>query len=215
MTRDKKEKTFLIVVVLIVLSVVIATSIKSCVDDRVNDIFTVSDFEETTTTESEKAGEKIMEYTFTKVNDEEKIWGTSKICDIYEIFEYDKQPLAYGQMLTLFGEPLYTTENLENQYSYVIEATDSAGNVLYLNVYSGPSGPSIGGPDGADDAAKVLVQYIRAAAPADYEYEGYYMDAPCKVKMGVKNGKTYTEEEMLDLTDEEFVELYNKLYGLE
>ncbi len=215
MTRDKKEKTFLIVVVLIVVIVVIATSIKSCVDGTVNSLLTVQDFEEAATTESGKAGEKTMEYTFAKINDEEKIWGTSKICDIYEIFEYDKQPFAYGQMLTLFGEPLYTTENLENQYSYVIEATDSAGNVLYLSVYSGPSGPSIGGSAGADDAAKALVQYIRAAAPSDYDYEGYYMDAPCKVKMGVKNGESYMEEEMLDLTDEEFVELYNKLYGLE
>ncbi len=215
MIRDKKEKTFLVVVALFVTVVLIGTSIKSCVDNRVNSLLTVQDFEEYATTESGKAGEKTMEYTFTKVNDEEKIWGTSKICDIYSYLEAENQALAYGQMLTLFGEPLYTTENLENQYSYVIEATDSTGNVLYLNAYSGPSGPSVGGPDGAGDAANALAQYIKAAAPSDYEYEGYYMDVPCKVKMGVKDGKPYTEEEILNLSDEEFVELYNKLYGLE
>ena len=41
------------------------------------------------------------------------------------------------------------------------------------------------------------------------------MDVPCKVKMGVKNGKPYTEEEILNLTDEEFEELYKRLYGLD
>lgn len=153
-----------------------------------------------------------MEYTFRKVDNEEKIGGTSKICDIYELDEYEKHPLAYGQMLALFGEPLYVTENLENQYSYVISATDQEGNVTYLSVYSGPSGPSVGGMTGDEDAADALVCYIRSAKAADYEYEGYYMDVPCKVKMGVKNGAPYMQEEILELTDEEFCELYERLY---
>lgn len=158
---------------------------------------------------------EINEYEFIKINDEEKIWGTYKICDIYATYDTDASAMAYGQLLTLFGEPLYVTENLENQYSYVICAKKADGFEIYLNVYSGPSGPSVGGCEGSEEAAVALAAYIRTATPTDYEYVGYYMDAPCKVKMGVKNGEPYVEEEMLKLTDEEFVALYNKLYGLE
>lgn len=152
--------------------------------------------------------EEFMAYIFSKVNDEEKIWGTSKICNVYGFDQYEKNPLVFGKMLTLFGDPLYTTNNLENQYSYVISAADGAGHVIYLSVYSGPSGPSIGGDKGSEKAAEELVHYILQAKTSDYEYEGYYMDAPCKVKIGVKNGVPYQEEEMLDLTDEEFERIF-------
>lgn len=192
--QQKRERIFLLTAILFAVIVVVYTSITQSAD---------------------KQEEEFMEYIFLKVDDEEKIWGTSKICDIYELMEYDKSPLAYGQMLTLFGEPLYTTENLENQYSYVISATDKDGNVTYLNVYSGPTGPSIGGTDEDVDAAKELALYIKEAKPTDYEYVGYYMDVPCKVTMGVRDGEPYMTEEILNLTEEEFSKMYKELYGLE
>lgn len=192
--QQKREWIFLLTAILFAVIVVVYTSITQSAD---------------------KQEEEFMEYIFLKVDDEEKIWGTSKICDIYELMEYDKSPLAYGQMLTLFGEPLYTTENLENQYSYVISATDKDGNVTYLNVYSGPTGPSIGGTDEDVDAAKELALYIKEAKPTDYEYVGYYMDVPCKVTMGVRDGEPYMTEEILNLTEEEFSKMYKELYGLE
>lgn len=49
----------------------------------------------------------------------------------------------------------------------------------------------------------------------NYTYEGYYMDGLCKIKMGVKDGTPYFEEEDLNLSETEFNELYNRLYGLE
>lgn len=207
-SRKKKERIFLLVAILFTISVIGYESVQSMkVNTLRYDINAIYTANQKTNKEDD-----VMEYTFCKVDNEEKIWGTSKICDIYGLAEYEKQPLVYGQMLTLFGEPLYTTENLENQYSYVISATDQEGNVTYLSVYSGPSGPSIGGMEGDEEAAKALVSYILSAKAADYEYEGYYMDVPCKVKMGVKDGVPYTQEEMLNLTDEEFGELYDRLY---
>lgn len=214
--QQKRERIFLIAAILFVVIVVVYTSITQS-GDSLEDTINVwqNETEEIATEVTDVQEEELEEYTFFAVNDEEKIWGTHKICDIYDLMEYDKSPLAYGQMLTLFGEPMYTTENLENQYSYVISATNKEGNVTYLNVYSGPTGPSIGGNDGDEEIAKLLVEYIREAKATDYDYEGYYMDVPCKVLMGVKKGEPYMTEEILNLSDEEFSKMYNELYGLE
>ncbi|MBQ2804033.1 MAG: hypothetical protein IJF07_09065 [Lachnospiraceae bacterium] len=150
-----------------------------------------------------------MTYTFQKEATPRFVAG-SKLCDIY--IDYTKQPLALGQLKTLFGEPHYLSENLEQQFSYTILATDETGKTFYLEAYSGATGPSISGANNDMEIAKELVAYIQAATPTDYEYEGYYLDAPCKVMIGVRNGIPYMDEEELILTDEEFSELYQRLY---
>ncbi|MBO5057143.1 MAG: hypothetical protein J6C64_12420 [Lachnospiraceae bacterium] len=147
----------------------------------------------------------------------EKMSGTSKIRSIVEEYgeeAYYKGILCLGQLKTLFGEPLYTTEDLEDQYAYCISAADEEGKRIYLHVYSGPSGPAIGGNRDADSrqAADELAELITGAEAADYDYEGYYMDGPVAVKMGVRNGEPYTEEK--EIAEEEFAELCKKLYGL-
>lgn len=144
----------------------------------------------------------------------EKINGTSKIRGIVEGYgedAYNKTILCLGQLKTLFGEPLYITEDLEDQYAYCISAADADGKKVYLHVYSGPSGPAIGGSHDADSrqAADELAELIAGAEAADYDYEGYYMDGPSAVKMGVRNGEPYTEEE--EISEEEFAELCKKL----
>ena len=40
------------------------------------------------------------------------------------------------------------------------------------------------------------------------------MDGPCMVYEGVKDGATYRMEKELDLYDEEFAALYERLYGI-
>ena len=113
--------------------------------------------------------------------------------------------LAYGRMLALFGPPLYIDPDLENQYRYCIEAKDDQGSIVYLDVYSGPSGPAIGGDPEGDierEAAEELAALILSTGPEDYDYVGYYLDGPCKVHMGIKNGQPFIEES--ELTDEEF-----------
>lgn len=51
-----------------------------------------------------------------------------------------------------------------------------------------------------------MATYIREADVLDYEYEGYYLDGPNKIKMGIKNGKPYYEE--TEMSEEEALELY-------
>ena len=143
--------------------------------------------------------------------------GTSLIRNMIEgggIDSYEKGILCLGQLKTLFGEPLYITEDLEDQYSYCISATDESGKKIYLHAYSDPSGPAIGGNHDEDSrqAADELAKLITGAEVTDYDYEGYYMDGPCAVKMGVKNGKPYEEER--ELSEEEFATLCKELYGM-
>lgn len=66
--------------------------------------------------------------------------GTSKIRNILDFHNgaeaYSKgMALCLGQLKTLFGEPLYITEDLENQYSYCILATDQDA-LLYTSMYT-------------------------------------------------------------------------------
>ena len=94
--------------------------------------------------------------------------GTSLIRNMIEgggIDSYEKGILCLGQLKTLFGEPLYITEDLEDQYSYCISATDESGKKIYLHAYSGPSGPAIGGNHDEDSrqAADELAKLITGA----------------------------------------------------
>lgn len=152
-------------------------------------------------------------YKFKKSEDRKKLEG-AWICSIYDNNEYDWK--VFGQLKTLFGEPLYLKENLEDQFTYVIEARDENGNSLFLNVYCGSSGPAIGGNMGElyESAAKELVTYICSAEVADYDYEGYYMDANIKVNQGVRSGVPYCNVSEMNLSEEEFNKLYNRLYEI-
>lgn len=161
-----------------------------------------------------------MKYTFTAEGADKLQSGTSKICGIYDDFtdpEYaQKQAKGLGQLKALFGEPLYISENCEEQFSYCISAASEDNRKLYFEVYSGPSGLSIGGrmDELSKNAANLLAEYICSAETVDYDYTGYYMDGPCKIEQGIKDGVPYYHEEELVLSEEEFKELYQKLYNL-
>lgn len=157
-----------------------------------------------------------MKYTFEAMKDEEKLVSTSKICSIIDGFaDYNKKlTLVYGKIKALFGQPVYESENLENLFSYCVMATPEDGESVYLEVYCAGSGPAIGGRhnEACEKAAKALVDYIWQAEPADYEQKGYYMDGPTVLEFGIKNGVPYYNESELHLSEEEFRELYEKLY---
>ena len=147
-------------------------------------------------------------FTFTRAAGEEVEVG--KICSVYD-FEFDKYPLAYGQLKTLFGEADFETDDVENQYRYVLCATGPSGRKHVLDAYSGPSGPSIGGAYEGVKAAEALVELIRNTEPTDYAYEGYYMDAFVKVMMGVKDGQPYYSD--VELSEDEVREVFDRWYG--
>lgn len=147
-------------------------------------------------------------YTFHAINDKSVLKGTSKLKNIIDGFpqDYNKQcALIQGKLKNLFGNPFYETLDLENQYSYIIQATDKNGNNCYLDVYCGPSGPAIGGigsVEGIMDAALQLIREIQMAAPSDFHYEGYYPDTLSKISTGVKDGAAYYNEETMTDPDE-------------
>lgn len=156
-------------------------------------------------------------YTFAKTGDKNKLAGTSKLMNIIDGFPADYRDqcvLIQGKLLYLFGEPLYESADLEDQYTYVIEVTDETGETGCLTVYHGPSGPAIGSAASDDriiDAARALIQEINAGEPVDFTYEGYYPDGPSRVWMGIKGGEPYYIEELITDPDE-IAAMRNELY---
>lgn len=151
------------------------------------------------------------EYVFKSEKTDKIPGGSSLICHFS-----DDPVLVYGKLKSLFGEPLYETENYEDQFLYCISSQDEAGKEICIYAYSGGSGPAVGGlqDESSIKAADKLVEFVQKALPADYDYTGYYMDGCCKISQGIKNGVPYYEEEVMELSDEEFNELYKKVYGL-
>ncbi len=108
-----------------------------------------------------------------------------------------------GQAITLFGQPDYFTEDYENIFSMVVSAKSEDGDILYLEIYQGPSGPAIGGinDDAHTAAAKELAALLKAAKPADYDWEGDYEDVPVHIRMGIKKGSVYYDSDMPECED--------------
>lgn len=161
-----------------------------------------------------------FKYQFKAVNDQKKING-SKIINIIDGFpsDYSEQTvLIYGKLKTLFGEPLYEEKDLENQYTYLVTTTTEDGREIFLHAYSGSTGPAIGGQHDEESrkAAYQLSEMIQQAAPTDYDYIGYYLDGPCRIQQGIKNGIPYYEEEGLDdLSKEEMDKIFREVAGQE
>ena len=155
----------------------------------------------------------MSKYTFKAEKSMDKLpQNRSAICGISE-----DPVLVYGKLKSLFGEPIYETQNLEEQYAYCICAVNEEGQECYIEVYNGSSGAAIGGSGSKESsqAAAELVEVIQAASAVDYDYTGYYMDAAVKICQGIKNGEVYQRGEELNLSEEEFAELYKRLYGLD
>ncbi len=161
-----------------------------------------------------------FKYQFKAVNDQKKIGG-SNIINIIDGFppDYSEQAvLIYGKLKTLFGEPLYEEKDIENQYTYLVSTTTEDGREIFLHAYNGPSGPAIGGQhdDESRKAAYQLSEMIQQAAPTDYDYIGYYLDGPCRIQQGIKNGIPYYDEEGLDdLSQEEMDKIFREVAGQE
>ena len=152
-----------------------------------------------------------MNFSFQAVKNIKLIRGTGKILSITDSYSPKDHAKIQGQLLTLFGEPIFNTPDLEYAYQYIIIATDSNKNEYVLSVYSGKSGPSIGGNKAPItlDAAKQLRDNIHQAETTDFEYEGYYIDEPTKITYKIENGRiTCTEEK---IKGEELKKAYKNL----
>jgi hypothetical protein len=157
-------------------------------------------------------------YTFRAATEEEAEtfdFMGAQICHVYDTMDYEHDlAMAYGQVRTLFGEPAYTTKDLENLYAYNIIATDKNGKEIYIYIYNGPTGPAIGGDTNdaeAAAAAKELVKVIQNAEPTDFSCEAFYLDGPTKLTIAVKNGIPMVTE--VPIGEDEFEDVFSELYG--
>lgn len=159
-----------------------------------------------------------MKYTFESIEDTEKLSLSSNICNLIEGYvDYGNNfSLVCGKIKSLFGQPVYETENMENLFSYCILATSEDGEAVYLNIYCAGTGPAIGGEnnEASKKAAEALMDHILQAEPFDYARKAYYMDGPTVVEYGIKGGVPYYQEAELELSEKEFSELYARLYDL-
>ena len=145
-------------------------------------------------------------YTFYQVEDalymQNPDLARYKIRSIYEeaMFDNGFNGLFVGQVVTMFGDENVTGDH-EALLSYIVAAEDSSGEVIYLEVYFGPSGPAIGGSAGEnyDKAAEELEKVIRSIEPIDYECECTYfdlIDIGGGTILGTKDGKGYYRMEI-------------------
>ena len=162
-------------------------------------------------------------YQFRKADSstDPRLFQGEKILNVNEDYAMSEDlnlwtPTVFGQLWTLFGEPSTSSENLEDGFNYNLIAEDGGGSAIYLYAYNGSSGPAIGGDSqisGAVAAAEELEKLINESSLSDCEYHGYYMDGPSEVTMGVKDGVAFWNEEPLELTDDEWEELEQRVMG--
>lgn len=140
-------------------------------------------------------------YTFYQVEDalymQNPDLARYKIRSVYEeaMFDNSFNGLFVGQVVTMFGDE-NVTGDYEALLSYIVAAEDASGEVIYLEVYFGPSGPAIGGSAGENyaKAAEELENVICSIEPIDYECECTYfdlIDIGGGTIMGTKDGKGF------------------------
>lgn len=150
-------------------------------------------------------------YTFTALDSDDGVGGTGNLLGL----DFRKSAAIRASLITLFGQPYYETPDAENAYLYVVRAVHKEnGKTFLLTCYEGPSGPAIGGDssiEGIRDAAEALAKRIKAAPFSDFHKTICYMDAPCKIEYGCKDGVPFSHETPLTYEDckTEFPDLFS------
>lgn len=156
-----------------------------------------------------ESGEKRYQgenYTFYEAPDDVSMDGSFLLFNVYEEqSRAEYHGLFVGQVITLFGDK-GTSEDNEALLDYTIAAENKEGDVIYLTLYYGPSGPAIGGYNGDNymEAAKELEKIVRSTEPIDFECESVYEDFGVTIRMGTRNGQGFYETEMPEDWESEF-----------
>ena len=156
--------------------------------------------------------EVTMGFSFELLQDISLIDGSSYFMDFGELNSQEDAAIAEGKLLSAFGDPLFTSENYENSFEYIIRATDEKGESVVFSVY-GMGIVSIGADrqdDFAKKAASALIEYVNTFAPADYSRTVYYLDFNMQLDIKVKNGKAVIVQSQI--SKEKMIELINKWY---
>jgi hypothetical protein len=102
-----------------------------------------------------------------------------------------------GSVLALFGPPLHFTGLSDEEFMYVVKATDGDGMYWILTIYQGPTGPGIGTKvfdKSSLPPATALFELIESTTPADYESVVYDEDTDNTIVYGCKAGRSYWKE---------------------
>lgn len=170
---------------------------------------TATDITSERTESMTESGEKRYQgenYTFYEAPDDVSMDGSFLLFNVYEEqSRAEYHGLFVGQVITLFGDK-GTSEDNEALFDYTIAAENKNGDVIYLTLYYGPSGPAIGGYDGDNymEAAKELEEIVRSTEPIDFECASVYEDVGVTIRMGTRNGKGFYETEMPEDWESEF-----------
>lgn len=139
---------------------------------------------------------------FKKLEEESKFHTAGKTFDLDRPME--KVAEVWGSLITLFGQTKYVEEDMEEAFSYFLEAIDNENYSIYFEIYFGSTGLAIGigkeehKSDKAKEMVDVFMDKINNTIPSDFDYVGYYWDYACKVELGVVNGKGYARDIELD-----------------
>lgn len=161
---------------------------------------------DTTAERTESMTESGENYTFYEAPDDVSMDGSFLLFNVYEEqSRAEYHGLFVGQVITLFGDK-GTSEDNEALIDYTIAAENKEGDVIYLTLYYGPSGPAIGGYDGDNymEAAKELEEIVRSTEPIDFECASVYEDVGVTIRMGTRNGQGFYETEMPEDWESEF-----------
>ncbi|WP_342480021.1 hypothetical protein NST07_20440 [Paenibacillus sp. FSL L8-0340] len=144
-------------------------------------------------------------YTFTALNDPKLRYGTSNFISL-NIYEEESAQFR-GALLTLFGEPLFKTTDIEDAYCYIVLVKDEEHNSWIFTTYEGPSGPAIGykgiKDEGAVLAANALLDELEKVIPKDFEEKLFSEDFGNTITYGCKDGLCFYNEESGDAAVEE------------
>ena len=152
-----------------------------------------------------------MDIRFHKIDQRPETLNISYIRSVADKRDIEQMILTPGKLRTLFGSPNATSMNSENWFEYYIEADGH-----YFEVYGVSADTHIGGDTSQESCvlANQLAELINLSNTSDYVWTSYYMDAEMKESFEVREGKAIYQTQQLELSDEEFSELYKKVYGL-
>ncbi|OBZ16409.1 hypothetical protein [Bacillus sp. FJAT-26390] len=134
------------------------------------------------------------ELKYTIIKDSNRLIGTSQIMNVSA--DADEIAAYRGKLLTWFGAPLYETNQNDDAFTYLFEASDHANHKWLFTAYQGPSGFAIGGNPTQKDskaAAVAFVEDLSTMAPADFEHSLMNRDDTTNITYGCKNKKCYSK----------------------
>lgn len=147
----------------------------------------------------------MSKYQFRQINDRDRLRRTSKLMlpdsTKERVFakagDFGEYMAGFrGALLKLFGEPMQKWSDAA--YDYILEATDTDGNVWTLTAYEGASGSAIGGNSRDPSIYPVAIalrDLIEATTPADFEVTMWSDEYGTTTTYGCIAGSCYYYEE--------------------